>query len=531
MPKNFEDYTFDDATEVFSELKSKLQKTAENRKYIDGDDWQDGKGWVGPQFDGNGKVAKMYKKEIERDFAAKGDLRSAVRRHMRGVVGRVPGWLISTRTSNADPEAEPSQEEQTLISEAQIILNEFWKKSKVHQTLKQVVTDYLTEGHGVLRLFFVQSPDGGEPEFAKDIRAAVKKIHLFREEPNSGCVRCDKKTLQFASFYRSEEDGMINIEICFVNSEGKTIFRKLSKQSSADFARKNFGNSIGKYMDNKEPQPEADVELPLDGKLLVFELSGQSLITSAMRSQQKIVNKGYTMLSHNLDTDGFRTKKILNGLPPGKFEKIDGKEVYVPDPDGEKVGAGSITYTSGLPIVERDQEGRIKQSYTTPSVHESEPVDPKSYIEASDAASGAILEDADQKHIAITGDAATSGESRREAREAFKQSLEDTKSNLDDVGSNVGEAVLAVVAYLMGQSDRYKDLQVTFNSILNPGPVSVEDRRVAREEAKDRFRSNESAMEEIGIVDPDAMKTKIAEEDKAKTEENPNDPKEEEEEN
>ncbi len=512
MPNKFEKYGFENANQVFSTLKKKLDLTRANRFFVSGDDWQDGKGWVGPQFEGNGKVAKLLKDEIKRDFAAKGDIRSVVRRQMRGTVGRVPGWLISSRNAPSEPDAETAK----LIAEAQKILNEFWKNSKVHGTLKQVVTDYLTNGHGVLRLFFVQNDDG-EAEFAEDVEAAVKQIHLFREEPDAGCVECDKKTLKFASFYRSEEDGNVFVEICYINDDGKTIFKKLSKNDSKDFAESNFKNSISKYIKDGETENSGEIELPLGGKLLVFELSGDSLVTSAMRSQQKIVNKGYTMLSHNLDMDGFRQTKILNGLPPGDFKKVGNEMMYVPNPDGEEVGAGAITYTTGLPVTERDPDGRIKKSFTTPSVHESQPIEVTSFIDSIATASNAILEDSDQKHIAITGDAAASGESRREAREAYKQSLEDTKSDVDDCVSNIFEAVLAVVAYLMGNDDRYKDLQVTFNCILNPGPVSVEERRVVREESNEGYRSKESAMEEIGIADPDAMKEKI----KTEQEENP----------
>ncbi len=125
-----------------------------------------------------------------------------------------------------------------------------------------------------------------------------------------------------------------------------------------------------------------------------------------------------------------------------------------------------------------------------------------------EAAGAAILEEADQKHIALTGDATSSGESRQEARESYKQSLEDSKTTFDDAMSDCFEAVLAIFAYLIGMDDRYADLQVTFICILNPGPVSVEERRVARKEANEGFRFKESAMEEIGIFDPDAMKEK-----------------------
>lgn len=509
----FETYDFEKANAVFGKLKSEIGKTAANRKFIQGDDWQDGKGWVGPHFDGSGKVSDILKKEVQRDFASKGDIRSAVRRHRRGVIGRVPNWLISSRNAPSDPDAQATPEETELIGEAQKILNEFWKNSRVHQTAKDFITDYLTDTRALFRLFFVQDEDG-ELDAPETVEDAVKLIHLFKELPEDGCVIVDRKTLKRASFLRYEEDGVVFIEMCYVDDDGTTVFKKLSKGTSSDYAQQNFAGSLGKYVGDGDEQSN-EFTLPLNEKLLVFEMKGEPFVSASMRSQQKIVNKAFTMMSHNLDEDGFRKKKILNGLPPGKFETgLDGKQIYVEDPDGEVVGAGTISYTQGLPTVERDAEGRIKQSYTTPSVHESEPIDIKTFTESARAGSEAILEEADQMHIVISGDAEPSGESRIQAKDDFRQSLEDTKSALDDTLSEVFETVLAVVAYLMDQPDRYIDLQVTVSCLLNTGPKSIEERRVAREEAKERFRSNESAMEEIGIVDPDAMMTKIKQEDK-----------------
>ncbi len=507
-------YDFEKANEVFSGLKTQIEKTAANRKYVEGDDWQGGKGWVGPHFENKGRVSEILKKEVKRDFASKSDIKSAVRRHRRGVIGRVPNWMISSRNAPATPDAEPSADEKERIGEAQKILNEFWKNSRVHHTLKTFVTDYLTDEHAILRLFFVQN-DEGEVDTVETIEDAVKMIHLFREKPEAGCVVVDRKTLKRASFLRYEENGVVYIEMCYVDDDGKTVFKKLSKGSSKEFAQTQFPGSLGKYHDGGQPEQSDELRLPLNEKLLVFEMKGEAFITAAMRSQQKLVNKAFTMMSHNLDEDGFRKKKILNGLPPGKFEKDStGKEIYVPNPDGEVVGAGSISYTSGLPITERDGD-KVRQSYTTPSVHESEPIDINTFVESAKTASEAILEEADQKHVAISGEAEPSGESRIQARDDFRQSLEDTKSTFDEVLSEAFETVLAVVAYLMDKEDRYKDLQVSVSSILNVGPKSIEERRVAREEAKDGFRSTESAMEELNINDPDAMKQKIAEEQKA----------------
>lgn len=516
MANPFETYTFEKANSVFISLKKTLDKTSANRKYILGDDWQNGSGWVGPHFDGNSKISEILRNEIKRDFASKSDIKAAVRRHRRGIIGRVPNWIISSRTISSDPESKLSAEEEARIAEAQKILNEFWKNSRVHQTLKDFVTDYLTNEHAVLRLYFVQDDDlqNKTPETIED---AVKMIHLFREEPAAGCVVVDKKTLKKASFFRYEEDGTVHIEMCFVDDDGNTVFKKLSQTDAKEFANQNFPASFGKYINGKTDVEEDFITLPLNGKLLFFEMKGEAFITAAMRSQQKLVNKAFTMMSHNLDEDGFRKKKILNGLPPGKFGKdATGAQIYIPDPDGEQVGAGSISYTQGLPTVERDAEGRIKTSYTTPSVHESEPIDVKTFIETAKTASEAILEEADQMHITISGDAAPSGESRIQARDNFRQSLEDTKSAFDDCVSEVFETVLAVVAYLMEQDDRFIDLQVTVSALLNLGPKSIEERRVAREEAKDNYRSIESAMEELGITDPDAMKAIIKQEQEEK---------------
>ncbi len=513
MPNPFENYKFEQANEVFSSLKKELDKTQSSRRFVRGDDWQGGDGWVGPQFDSS-KIGTEIKTAIEKEFTAKGDIRAAVRRHQRGVIGRVPAWLISSRNAPAEPSAKPDETDKELIGEAQKILNEFWKNSRVHQTLKEVVTDYLSGGHGVLRLFFIQNGDG-EIDIPKSVEEAVKLIGLFREEPEAGCVVCDRETLKSASFLRYEKDGNVYIEMCFVDTDGMTIYKKLSKNDSKTYADKNLP-TIGKYIDGRENSIN-EIPLPLNEKLLVFELKGQPLVTAAMRSQQKLANKAYTMLSHNLDISGFRERVLLNALPPGEIKKgADGKDVFVPNKDGIEIGAGKVSYVQGLPITER-QDDKIKKSVTTPQIFESDPIPVTTYVDTISAASAAILEEADQKHIAITGDAAASGESRKEAREAYKQSLDDTKSMLDDVMSEVFEAVLAVVAYLMGNDDRFVDLQVTFLAILNPGPVSVEERRMAMDEKEKGIRSTESTMEEAGISDPDAMKAKI----KQELEENP----------
>lgn len=509
MANPFETYDFERATKIFDSLRARHKETAQNRAFVRGDDWQSGAGWVGPQFENGTRLGGEIKAAIAREFASKGSVRGAVRRHTRGVIGRIPTWSISPR--DLDETAQAANEvEDELVGEAQTILNEFWKHARVHRTLKELVRDYLTNGRAVARLFFVQDDEAAAPV---DIKEAVKRIYLFREDTVQACVAWDKKTLRRASFFRYEQDGRTFIEICFVDDDGFTVFRKLSNGDAKTFAAANLPTIAG-YIADEGEEAFDPVVLPLNGNLLVFEMDGEPLVTGAMISQQKLVNKAYTMISHNLDAAGFRERVMLNALPPGEFKQNErGEKVFVPNPDGLEVGAGKVSFVQGVPTVERDADGKLKQSITTPSIFESDPIPIKTYTDTVDAGSTAILEDADQLHIKMNGEADAAGISREEAREAYKSSLEDTKSALDDFVSEIFECVLAVVGYLAGAPNAYDALQVTFSAILNAGPVSADERRVSMEEADKKYRSRESAMENIGITDPDAMKAKILQEE------------------
>lgn len=518
MANIFANISFQTADSYFGTLKADLEKVSEARAFVAGDDWRDGKAWTGPQFEGTTKLSTELKKAIAREFASKGTIKSTARRHRRGVVGRVPTWLISPRSAPSAPEAEVPKQIKDLIDEAQKVLNEFWKYSRVHRTVKQLVSDYLAANRGLLRLFFVQDADGeAARDIAETIEEAVRLIHLFKENPEQGIVVFDKETLQKSSFFRYEKNGQKYIEQCYVE-EGETVYRTLSEE---DYVQKKAAAVVAPYLDAETEEPTNELRLPLAGKLLVFEIRGieaSGFITPAMCSAQKLQNKALTMMSHNLDEAGFRSTMIINAMPPGSFVTVDGKQAFVPSEDELSFGAGQINYVSGIPTVEKNAEkGTVKTSVSTPSVHESEPVSVTTFADTIREAGDAILEDADQKHVSVSGDVEASGESLRQRREDYAGSLEDTKSDVDDVMSEVFEAVLALVAYLMNQPGKYDELQVTFSAILNPGPLSVEDRTQAISEAKDSFRSRESAMDAIGITDPDAMKAAI----KKEQEENP----------
>lgn len=527
MAINFAKITFEQAQEIFKFHKKNLDKYSEARAFLDGDDWLDGKNWTGADL-GEGDIAKYLDSELKKKLTAKGSLKTVTRRHRRGVVGRIPAWLVTWRNAPADPDAQTPAEIQSLIDEAQIIFNEFWKNSRVHRTVKQVINDYLAQNRGLLRLFFVQSQTGeASIEIPDELQAAVKLIHLFREKPEQGIVVFNKETLQKSSFFQYQKGGILFIEQCYIEN-GETVFRTLSGNG---YLEQKAEAVVASYLDPDTNEPVEDLRLPLGGKLLVFEIEGvedSPFVTPAMVSQQKLQNKAATMLSHTLDTDGFRSTLIANALPPGEFIEKEGKQVYVKSEKGFKFGPGEVQLVSGIPTIEHNAQTKTtKQSVSTPSFHQSEPIGITTFADTIKETSKAILEDADQRHIAVSVDMELSGVSQQEARADYSGSLDDTKSDLDDVMSEVFEAVLSLIAYVMNTPGKYDELQVTFSAITNPGPVSVEERAQAVTEGDGGYRTKESVMELIGISDPDAMAAAVAKqkEENPDPTDDPNEPK------
>src|SRR4051794_41013008 len=132
MASPFEKLDFNKAQQLLLDLDT--EDVEKSQKYYEGDHRMDGEGWKGPQFKGTDEIAQTVKAGIERDFTSKNVVRSVVKRHRRGVVGREPGWIISVRRNlgkvkNAEGEmvdAEQNADEKKRIEEANSYLLEWW---------------------------------------------------------------------------------------------------------------------------------------------------------------------------------------------------------------------------------------------------------------------------------------------------------------------------------------------------------------------------------------------------------------------
>src|SRR3954469_1047795 len=92
------------------------EDVALNRRFVEGDHWQDAEGWVGPgplpSDDDYGGVMLL----IEKAFVSRNVIDEVIDRLVSSILGKEPRWSwVPDRPM--DDDEEPTDEEQTLISE------------------------------------------------------------------------------------------------------------------------------------------------------------------------------------------------------------------------------------------------------------------------------------------------------------------------------------------------------------------------------------------------------------------------------
>jgi len=243
-------------------------------------------------------------------------------------------------------------------------------------------------------------------------------------------------------------------------------------------------------------------------RCLIVAADTTHAITPQVRQQQMLLNLALTMLGRNVVLGGFLERILLNAQLPGTMQQQgDGSTRFIPDP--LQVGAGTTNVLTGLPIT--DANGEVT-SYATPSVVYRDPVKIETFVETKADAYRGILEEVQQLHALISGDATASGESRKQARSDFVSSLADTTTQVERGGRWLLETLLAMAAAFSGQSGRYQELRAVFSCHIDTGPISGDDMDATRANVQAGLLSEESGMAQIGVEDVDVEQARIASE-------------------
>lgn len=481
MPTPFDNLTPQDAIERVTAPK----EYAENRQMYDGDHWGTGGCfWIGPRPLPSDAGASDTLLKIKKAFISKNVVAEVTNRHVSAVLRHEPAWSLTLRRPLADGE-QPTTDEQALMDEADALLTQWWDARKAQAVLQDAAANVLLGGRAPLRLYVPSGllVEGQIPQ--GDMGQSLGLIYADPPpSPTSATVAEDADTRAPIGVYVFERAGQELAEVTYLDG-ADTIIRVLDGSDTEPF-RFDFGS-----------------------RLPMHELERAPLITPQVRAQQELLNLALTMLGRNVVLGGFLERILLNAQLPGTIERqSDGSSKFVPEP--LQVGAGTTNVLAGLPIYGDPNNPEKLTGYTTPSVVYRDPVKPDTFIQTKDAAYRGILEETQQLHALISGDAVASGDSRKEARADFVDSLADTVTQVEQAGRWLLETLLAMASAFSGQAGHFQELRAVFTCQVSTGPILAIDAQAARENVAAGLMSEETGMAEIGIEDTDAEKARIA---------------------
>lgn len=533
MPTRFANIDLDDALTLIASHVEEWQ--SENFAFYDGDHWQDTDGWVGPRPKQTAEGYEIVMSEIERGFVSANVIRELVLRHANGVLGHEPGWSFRLKRKLGkvpvtDPQTgepvlnidgtpkmeddKPTAEEQAILDEANNALVAWWDKREVLTELQRAVVSALLTKRGPLRLFVPAGlrDTAGQIPRQTDLEGAFEYIYLQAPAYDEATVALDDLTMQRCGAFSfqtvtalenelgepiaqtANTNSNSRVEICYVDGEDTVI--RILKQANIENTDPNAGI-------------EAEFRYRLGKRLLMTEIDRPELISEQIRQSQKLVNMALTMAQRNVVLGGFLATILLNAQIPGEWvddpASPEGRR-FVPNP--LKLGAGTVTYISGVP--RQNPDGSV--TTTTPAVQFRDPVSVTTFRDTKSMAEETMLREAHQLHALLSGDATASGESRRQAMADFVTDLITTASRVNPVGRWVCETALALAALFMGEPGKYDILEASFDTRVDPGPVPADEQTLAIALYNAKLMPREIAMLRVGAEDPDAWVEMLREE-------------------
>lgn len=477
-----------------------------NTAFHSGDHWQSANGWIGEKpsalLEGI-QMASIGLEKIRQGFVSENVIAQVNNRHAGGILGREVNWdfvsedLFKLRRKKVrdlpDKDAIATQTDEDLTG--------WWNEGRPKDKLKESLVIALNEEKALLRFFIprgLRDEQGAIPT-QSTIPDALNFLHVDVVYSDKGGVFTDTDTQQkFGIYVKAKEDKTQNrtvIEVSWVE-KGLTFWQMISDDS--ELAQGPFTCDLG-------------------GRLWMYELCREPLITEQVRSSQKSLNLAKTMMMRNVNLAGSRERYFLNVERPTETVRITdatqplGYREEKRPLAGVPVGAGMSNFLKGELI--RDKDGSVVDR-ADPNISITNPIEVTTFVNTIDQNYAGILRDCQQIHVLISGDATASGRSREQARAEFEGSLKLSKEVVDDAGRWMLETGLRLAAHLCNQTPRYLGLRCDFNAIIETGPVSPEERSANRDDVKAGLMSTETAMSRNGAEDVDAEKARIAE-DKA----------------
>jgi hypothetical protein len=501
MSSPFDDWSIEDARIAVQLSSGRASDLASYTGYVEGDHWQDWKGWIGPCPLATDTDAQQVRNEIQKGFISRNAIGECVGRHINGVLGRDVKWTLMPRRSLAEGE-QPNPQEKALIDEAETLLKEWVTARKLNQEFdRKVGQTLLIAGQAFERPFVPPgelAADGTIP--ATDMATSLGRVYVHFPLPGEATIWTDQRTQRKCSVYYYKEVNSSRPSESMSTNEERAELTYLD----GDVTVVRIVGKEGTISRSEEPQ---DFRFQLGNRLLMADLHRKPLLNPQVVSQQKLLNLALTMKERNVILGGFLERVATNAQMDGSYQEVGGQRVFVPNPI--PVGAGAMTTLTGYIL--HDADGN--ESIATPSMLWRDPVDVKTFLDTERSSYEYILAECNQLHYAMSADATASGESRIIAMAAYLIDLLQTKQQIDAAWAWLLETALALAAVLSGQSGRFDLLRVNAECSVDPGPVSADLLRAVQQlTGNQQLLSQRTGRKMIGVEDLDGEAQQIASE-------------------
>lgn len=478
-----------------------------NRKFYEGDHYQGSEGYMGQLPPAGLKYRIETIKEIEAGFISENVIKEVVDRHVNGILGReviwgflpaeVPPPTVSRRRqvfSKLFKLVQPARsttaegESDTVAQEADEATTSWWDQRKPRKILKEALAYALLEDKVCIRFFFPPASRNEQGQItAKDLISGlmVPRLQILTSDKAGIFVDEDTEEEFGAYVYTDPKTQKKVAELTYIQN-GMTMLTVLTEGGRRDY------------------------QFDLGGRLLMYELRRDALITEQVRSAQRALNLDLTSMMRNVNLAGNIERSLLNvQRPKNQVRVTDSSEqgFHYEEVDAEILTGPGATMAYEGSLIRNDNGEVIGRA--NPNITFREPVPVTTFVDTRAELREAIHGQCQQLHIMISGDATVSGRSREQARGEFHSSLQDSKEPVDDCGRWMLETELRLGAYLSNQTSKFIGYRCEFNAIIEDGPVDPLDRQENRADVEKGLMSAETAMSRNGVEDTDAETERI----------------------
>jgi hypothetical protein len=522
-------------------------RVKDNELLYNGDHWLNGRGYIGAPPDIHDPHAGEVWLRLRRSFASYNAIKEGADRMVGCVLGQVPDYGMTVRRSRprvpkkvpdpnfvpdpANPNAAPpmiedpegatelealTPDEQKRIEEAAAALEVFYSSQKPLRWLKKLFRSRLLQGRAYARLFVpTKFRRGGRVGFARDFNEAVQRIFISQPDIEDAVCLTDEESRDELAVtrYKRKEGRKEVFELVFTDDNDLTYIATIEQNAQSELVTRSPlallpPSPLAEDLTGDEVLlanvPEENISDPLDlgGRLTIYEMSGEPLITEQVRSQNASLNLNLTMANHVTVESGFREMAVTNV----ELEKETVADSRAPGGRREvnkrlKRGASVIHNFMSVSLGTDEQTG-IEQVAPT-DVFAFDPVELTTFDVGQNMFRRNILSELHQLWALITGDAAPSGESRIQAMADFVIFALDFQEEVEDAGTWLVETVLYWAAILAGRAGYFSDLRANFKTRLYLGRLTPDEKRLLMTEVDKRLRSKESYQIIAGdIADP-----------------------------